>query len=219
MTWQNGDGGNNNGADTYYALSNDLETWTYKGALFARTGNQFQTNANVKLLKDGRLMAVSSFWNKDYYSKSGVDRNDAFPTDQAGQEANREQGIRIKFSSDNGVSWTSPKIVYNGPNWECHIMEPSAGHIQIYFAESRPRISDSHSGTSMIESKDNGVTWTPSLGNKAFRVIAPKGEAAMLANARSLRDAIKEAGVVTNLSCEARVGSGISIFFSLKIFF
>ena len=171
MTWQNGDGGNNNGADTYYALSNDLETWTYKGALFARTGNQFQTNANVKLLKDGRLMAVSSFWNKDYYSQSGVDRNDAFPTDQAGQEANREQGIRIKFSSDNGVSWTSPKIVYNGPNWECHIMEPSAGHIQIYFAESRPRISDSHSGTSMIESKDNGVTWTPSLGNKAFRVM------------------------------------------------
>lgn len=171
MTWQNGDGGNNNGADTYYALSNDLETWNFKGALFARSGNQFQTNANVKLLSDGRLMAVSSFWNKDYYSKSGVDKNDAFPTDQDGMKANSEHGIRIKFSSNNGSTWTQSQVVYNGPNWECHIMEPSAGHIQIYFAESRPRISDSHSGTSMIESKDNGVTWTPAPGNKAYRVM------------------------------------------------
>ncbi|MBQ2113158.1 MAG: exo-alpha-sialidase [Bacteroidales bacterium] len=171
MTWQNGDGGNNNGADTYYALSNDLESWAFKGALFARSGNQFQTNANVKLLKDGRLMAVSSFWNKDYYSRSGVDKNDEFPTDSEGKAANEQHGIRIKFSSDNGRNWTPSQVVYNGPNWECHIMEPTAGHIQIYFAESRPRISDSHSGTSMIESKDNGVTWTPTLGNKAFRVM------------------------------------------------
>ena len=171
MTWQNGDGGNNNGADTYYALSNDLESWTFKGALFARSNNQFQTNANVKLLSDGRLMAVSSFWNRDCYSLSGVDMNDAFPTDQEGMAANLQHGIRIRFSSDNGASWTAPQVIYNGPNWECHIMEPSSGHIQIYFAESRPRISDSHSGTSMIESKDNGVTWTPALGGKPYRVI------------------------------------------------
>lgn len=171
MTWQNGEGGNNNGADTYYALSKDLETWTYKGALFAKNGSQFQTNANVKLLSDGRLMAVSSFWDRDSYSLSGVDQKDEFPTDSEGKAANKNHGIRIKFSSNNGSSWTSPQVVYNGPNWECHIMEPSPGHIQIYFAESRPRISDSHSGTSMIESRDNGVTWSPALGEKAYRVM------------------------------------------------
>lgn len=171
MTWQNGDGGNNNGADTYYALSTDLKSWTFKGTLFARSGEQFQTNANVKLLSDGRLMAVSSFWNKSCYSKSGVGKDDAFPTDSEGAAANRQQGIRIRFSSDNGNSWTSPKEVYYGPNWECFVMEPSAGHIQIYFAESRPRISDSHSGVSMIESLDNGNTWSPTLGSKANRVM------------------------------------------------
>ena len=171
MTWQNGDGGNNNGADTYYALSTDLKSWTFKGALFARNDNQFQTNANVKLLSDGRLMAVSSFWDTGSYRLAGVDKNDALPTDAAGVAANKQHGIRVRFSSDNGASWTSSQIIYNGPNWECHIMEPSAGHIQIYFAESRPRISDSHSGTSMIESYDNGKTWTPGLGNKPYRVM------------------------------------------------
>lgn len=171
MTWQNGDGGNNNGADTYYALSNDLKSWTDEKTLFASYGDLFYTNASVKLLSDGRLMAVSSFWNKTCYSKSGVDKNDAFPTDSEGMAANKQHGIRIKFSSDNGTNWTSYKEIYNGPNWECYIMEPSAGHIQIYFAESRPRISDSHSGVSMVESKDNGITWTPSPGSKANRVM------------------------------------------------
>lgn len=171
MTWQNGDGGNNNGADTYYALSSDLKSWTFKGALFARNDNQFQTNANVKLLSDGRLMAVSSFWDTGSYRLAGVDKNDALPTDAAGVAANQQHGIRVRFSSNNGASWTSSQVIYNGPNWECHIMEPSAGHIQIYFAESRPRISDSHSGTSMIESYDNGQTWTPGLGNKPYRVM------------------------------------------------
>ena len=178
LTWQDGEGQNNNGASTYYALSSDLKTWTCKGTLFEKKYQRlssdwssviyrYYTNAATHLLSDGRLMAVASFWCTDTYSSSGVDAQDNYVLDQA----MKDHGIVVKFSSDYGKTWGSEQIVYYGPNWETHVMEPSPGHIELYFAESRPKISGSHSGTSMVYSTDGGETWSPTPGNKPYRVM------------------------------------------------
>lgn len=178
LTWQDGEGQNNNGASTYYALSSDLKTWTCKGTLFEKKYQglssdwssviyRYYTNAATHLLSDGRLMAVASFWCTDTYSSSGVDAQDNYVLDQA----MKDHGIAVKFSSDYGRTWGSEQIVYYGPNWETHIMETASGRIELYFAESRPKISGSHSGTSMIYSADGGKNWTPAPGNKPYRVM------------------------------------------------
>ena len=53
-------------------------------------------------------------------------------------------------------------------------MEVEEGVIHCYFAESRPWISGSHSGTSLVISQDGGSTWTPSVGNEPYRVMRKK---------------------------------------------
>ena len=84
------------------------------------------------------------------------------------------QGIAIKRSADCGKTWSTEQIIYNGPCWEPHLMEIEEGVIHCYFAESRPWISGSHSGTSLVISNDGGVTWTPSVGSEPYRVMRKK---------------------------------------------
>lgn len=167
LIWQNNGTTTGNGKDTHYALSDDLETWTYKGLLFAsrnvissgrggETVLQYHTNADMKLLADGRICAMSSFWTPATYRQ---------------QECKGDHGIRIKFSSDGANTWSEEQVIYNGPCWEPFIVETPSGILQCYFAESRPWISDSHSGTSMVQSADGGVTWTPSLKEEPIRVM------------------------------------------------
>lgn len=176
LMWQSNTASGGNGKDTWYALSSDLKEWKNMGKLFAarqvttflgKTAEQMHTNANAIVLKDGRIMAVSSFYTLAVYSKSGVDKDDNYTL----SDGTKDQGIRIKFSSDNGRTWTGEQTIYNGPNWECHLMETSEGQLQCYFSESRPKISGSHSGTSLIVSDDGGKTWTPGPGHKPYRVM------------------------------------------------
>lgn len=176
LMWQSDGVGGGNGRDTYYALSSDLKEWKGMGKLFesrsvrtylGTTATQKHTNANAIVLSDGRIMAVSSFYTLDVYSKSGVDKDDNYTL----TDGTKDQGIRIRFSSDNGKTWTPEQVIYNGPNWECHLMETPEGQIQCYFSESRPKISGSHSGTSLVVSDDGGKTWTPGPGKKPYRVM------------------------------------------------
>ena len=168
LTWQNNTVSGGNGKDTHYALSKDLKNWDYKGFLFqsrqitssaGAKATQQMTNANGLQLSDGRYMAIASFWTPDTYPK---------------ENCRKDQGLVIKFSSDHGESWTSEQVIYNGPNWEAHVMETTSGQIQVYFSESRPWISGSHSGTSLIVSDDGGKTWTPAPGQDPWRVMRKK---------------------------------------------
>lgn len=166
LIWQNNGSSTGNGKDTYYALSEDLANWSYKGLLFAsrnvtsagsgETVLQYHTNADMKLLADGRICAMSSFWTPATYRM---------------QECKADHGIRIKFSSDGAKTWSEEQVIYSGPCWEPFIVESPSGILQCYFAESRPWISDSHSGTSMVQSSDGGATWTPGLGEEPLRVM------------------------------------------------
>ena len=157
----------NNGKDVYYVLSPDLKTWTAPEKLFASrtvtttTGSDTRhyTNGNGIVLSNGDFLAVAAFRTPKTYNYIN---------------SKSDQGIVIRRSKDCGKTWTNEQTIYNGPCWEAHLMEPNPGEIHCYFAESRPWISGSHSGTSLVISNDGGTTWSPAVGNEPYRVMRKK---------------------------------------------
>lgn len=166
LFWQEGlKAGDGNGRHTRYAKSDDLVNWKHMGYLWEcenvvnGLGNEdirVYTNANGLVLSTGELMVCSSFRTVHTYNKP---------------EYKSEQGLKVKFSKDGGLTWYGEQTIYHGPNWEAHLMETRDGEIQVYFSESRPWTSWSHSGTSLVYSKDGGKTWLPELGEKPLRVM------------------------------------------------
>lgn len=166
LFWQEGlSSGDGNGRHTLYAKSDDLVNWKHMGYLWEcenvvnGLGNEdirVYTNANGLVLSTGELMVCSSFRTVHTYNK---------------MDYKSEQGLKIKFSKDGGLTWYGEQTIYHGPNWEAHLMETRSGEIHVYFSESRPWTSWSHSGTSLVYSKDGGKTWLPELGEKPLRVM------------------------------------------------
>ncbi|MBQ2113161.1 MAG: hypothetical protein II194_08080 [Bacteroidales bacterium] len=166
LFWQEGlKAGDGNGRHTRYAKSDDLVNWQHQGYLWEcenvvnGLGDEdirVYTNANGLVLSTGELMVCSSFRTVYTYNKP---------------EYKSEQGLKVKFSKDGGLTWYGEQTIYHGPNWEAHLMETRDGEIQVYFSESRPWTSWSHSGTSLVYSKDGGKTWLPELGEKPLRVM------------------------------------------------
>ena len=159
--------GTNNGKDVYYVLSSDLKTWTAPEKLFASrsvtttkgSDTRHYTNGNGIVLSNGDFLAVAAFRAPKTYNYIN---------------SKSDQGLVIRRSTDCGKTWTNEQTIYNGPCWEAHLMEPAPGVIHCYFAESRPWISGSHSGTSLVVSNDGGATWSPSVGNEPYRVMRKK---------------------------------------------
>ena len=157
-----------NGKDVYYSLSEDFITWTMPAVLFqsktifydlSNRDIRHYSNGNGIVLSNGDFLAVACFRAPEIYNDESY---------------KSYQGIAIKRSADCGKTWSTEQIIYNGPCWEPHLMEIEEGVIHCYFAESRPWISGSHSGTSLVISNDGGVTWTPSVGSEPYRVMRKK---------------------------------------------
>ena len=160
--------GNKNGKDVYYSLSKDFKTWSTPAELFKSKSIYYDlfnrdtrhySNGNGIVLSNGDFLAVASFRAPEIYN------NESYKS---------YQGLVIKRSTDCGKSWNTEQIIYNGPCWEPHLMEVKEGVIHCYFAESRPWISGSHSGTSLIISEDGGSSWTPAVGSEPYRVMRKK---------------------------------------------
>lgn len=154
-----------NGSTVFWATSPDLVNWTGKGKLFAsysltnargQDATRLFTNGFGKVLSNGDVLMFASFRTTGTY---------------AFWQWRDEQGIVMRRSSDNGKTWSEPFEVYRGPNWEAIMLEEADGDLELYFSESRPWISGSHSGTSMVRSTDGGKTWLPELGKEPYRVI------------------------------------------------
>ena len=64
----------------------------------------------------------------------------------------------MRRSSDNGRTWSTAQIIYQGTTWEPYALQLRSGEIQVYFTDSEPITADS--GTAMLRSMDNGRTWT-----------------------------------------------------------
>lgn len=166
LFWQEGlKAGDGNGRHTRYAKSDDLVNWKHMGYLWEcenvvnGLGNEdlrVYTNANALVLSTGELMVCSSYRTIHTYNK--IDHKS-------------DHGLKIKFSKDGGLTWYGEQTIYHGPNWEAHLMESRDGQIQVYFSESRPWTSWSHSGTSLVVSNDGGKSWEPQLGEKPLRVM------------------------------------------------
>jgi len=154
------------GADTYYLTSSDLKTWIGGDRLFARYSvvdllganneRRFST-CNALVLSNGDLIAVVSYRVNNNY-----------------QILPKNNGLLLRRSKDNGLTWGDPVEIYQGTNWEPFLLQLPSGEIQCYFTDSHTDVDEHNSGTAMISSSDNGYTWTPSFGNTPYRVIRQK---------------------------------------------
>lgn len=161
------------GNECEYLRSKDMLNWSWEKKPFAAysmtdcTGaanKRGYAGANVIKLKDGRLMAVASTRAITAFRERGADN-----------------GLSIIYSSDNGLTWSKEEIIYIGTNWEPMPLQLSDGTIQIYYTDSKKLVgSDAFgagkevisSGSSYIESKDNGKTWSGGNHNPATHLIA-----------------------------------------------
>ena len=151
LTYQN----NQIGADSYHLISSDLLTWTGGTRIFARHAitdqngdaneRRFST-CNLLTLANGDVIAVASYRaNRDY------------------RDLPLDNGLILRRSTDNGATWGTPVEIYQGTNWEPHLMQLPSGEIHCYFTDSRTHIDEHNTGTALIVSNDNGATWTPFL--------------------------------------------------------
>ena len=131
----------------FYSFSDDLKSWTEPALLWkpysvttseGKDTRRF-TTADAVVLPDGDIIVVCSYRASSGYSR-GIDC-----------------GLMLKRSSDNGLNWSDEQVIYEGTNWEPYLLYLPDGSIHCYFTDCIPSIGDS--GTSLIVSRDNGVTW------------------------------------------------------------
>lgn len=157
------------GNECSYLRSSDLVNWSFGQKLYsvyAVTDSSNSSNkrgfagCNVLTLPDGQLMSVVSYRAITNYRNLSADN-----------------GLMVRFSSDDGRSWSEEQMIYQGTNWEPMPVLLPSGRIEVYFTDSNKLITGvwsdvyNDSGTSMIYSDDNGRTWTPSYGQNPLKVI------------------------------------------------
>lgn len=146
------------GWNIYYSQSTDGKVWSRGRKLFSscrvenNTDDRCFATCDAVVLQNGDILAVSSFRT-----------NLGFYTNPAGN------GIMLRRSRDNGRTWDAEQIIYQGSNWEPYLLQLPDGKLQLYFTDANTATWSS--GTSMLESQDNGQTWSPALGNAPYKVI------------------------------------------------
>lgn len=161
MFYHNGTTSTWAGSACYYAESTDMLEWTNPRSIFAYQRsvqspdygdviNRAYAGAHPVRLADGRLMVVAS------YRRAGDFRHKM-----------RDNGLAIRFSSDEGRTWTQERRICVGTNWEPRPLVLSSGRVIIYYTDSLPYIEGVwgsalvSSGVSYIYSDDNGSSWKP----------------------------------------------------------
>lgn len=133
----------------FCAFSTDFKTWTDRIQLATPKevivnglkDYERYCNADAVVLDDGSLFAVYAF-------RAGT-----------GYHTGQGCGLMAIHSRDNGRTWTSPTVIYDGPCWEPYPLQLPDGRIQVYFTDAKPMTRNS--GTSLIESTDGGLTFSP----------------------------------------------------------
>ena len=131
-------------------FSDDLIHWSSPNIIFGPTKVKVEdktdfrrfTTIDACVLKNGTILCVCSFRNDSFYRKGGAGC-----------------GIIAARSHDNGRSWTRPNVIYEGTNWEPYVLQLPDGTVQVYFTDNT--VETRNSGTSLIESKNEGVDFGP----------------------------------------------------------
>lgn len=147
-------------SNVYFSHSNDLKSWSTGQFLFKEesiTSSQGAdsrrfSSADATVLSNGDILAVAAFRANKAYKYS--------------PETN---GIMMRRSKDNGLTWGPQQVIYTGTNWEPYLLELPSGQLQCYFTDTEP-LSE-NSGTSMVVSNDGGNTWSPAGVGNCYKVI------------------------------------------------
>lgn len=149
------------GTNCAIAESSDLKNWKFVRQIFPIQRNvqghydniitRYYAGAHPVRLADGRLMAVASY-------RGSTDMRHRL----------LDNGLALRFSSDEGATWTQEVRINVGTNWEPRPLLLPSGRVLVYYTDSCPFIDkgiwDSaivSSGVSYIYSDDNGRTWLP----------------------------------------------------------
>lgn len=151
-------------ASVRYATSPDMRTWTPHGDIYQNyniidqdgQANQRRfCNGDALVLANGDILAVASYRANSGYRQKPLDA-----------------GIALRRSTDNGVTWSAPIEIYQGVNWEPYLLQLPSGTIHCYFTDaSRTGVVGTDTGTGMVESGDNGNTWSPTFGSAPYYVL------------------------------------------------
>lgn len=149
------------GGTIYYTKSKDLKSWEAPRILLeghdigseTHPGDRrLYTTCDAVVLPDGEILAFTSY------------------RASMGYRTEPEQcGIVMLRSIDRGTSWSEPRTVYVGQNWEPYAVRLSTGEIHVLFTHIAPGIYENGftsllcSGTGLIRSYDNGDTWHPDV--------------------------------------------------------
>ncbi|MBO4355574.1 MAG: exo-alpha-sialidase, partial [Clostridia bacterium] len=153
------------GGSIYCCESSDCINWSKPKQIFQQSVISVNGNSdNLKymtpdacVLSDGRIICVTAYRAEfTYYTK--LDEN----------------GIAVSFSEDEGKTWSKPKIIYKGLNWEPSVLEAENGEIYVYFTAIAPSIhlygyDNVSAGVGMIRSKDGGKTWIPDVMTEPYQ--------------------------------------------------
>ncbi len=116
--------------NVYYARSNNLVSWqAVETPLFAKTNMQqyestlsdvaLFTSADAIVLDNGDILAFASFRLNDGYRLNPLNN-----------------GIMMRRSTNNGLNWGAPEVIYRGVTWEPSAVQLSSKEIQVYFTDS-----------------------------------------------------------------------------------
>lgn len=81
---------------------------------------------------------MQSFWQIRIFWHSA-----SFRLNQGYRGDPQSNGIMMRRSSDNGRTWSTAQIIYQGTTWEPYALQLRSGEIQVYFTDSEPLTADS----------------------------------------------------------------------------
>ena len=167
------------GLHMYYATSKDGIRWnapevlyngkdhmfTYAAAakngdasLVGKTENYAAVNPDAVVLQNGEILCV--------FAERAPSGYRIYP-DLCGLFL-----LRGKVTADGKIEWSQPTKIYTGQVWEPGIQQRTDGTVEVYFTQIAPYIDlygfdaeKRSAGVGLIVSKDNGYSWTPSIGD------------------------------------------------------
>ncbi len=137
------------GTRIWCTISSNLKRWSEPVMLYdaeqitinGKQDTRRYVNMDAVVLPDGEILAVCSYRASGHYGEG------------------LGGGLKLIRSTDNGRKWSTPKVIYEGPNWEPYLLLlPDQKTIHCYFTDAIPQ--SRNSGTSLIISTDKGNAWS-----------------------------------------------------------
>lgn len=138
-------------------------------------GLTWETPTAIRLMRDDEEigMAISYATGELLELQNGTLLFACSFRSNGGYQQNIGDGIEVMISKDFGKTWSDPKVVYDGANWEPHMIQLPSGEVQMFFTQQAPYFAQGLTDSvdiGLIRSYDNGETWTGKLPGEEWRV-------------------------------------------------